>query len=105
MDALALAAERRIAEAIAAGEFDGLAGTGRPLELEDLTGLDPELRGCYLVLKSAGVLPEEMALRKELVTLGDLLRACDTPLERDALEDRRRALLLRHELWMERLRR
>jgi hypothetical protein len=105
MDALGLAAERRIAEAIAAGEFDGLAGLGRPLELEDTANVDPELRSCYLVLRSAGVLPEEMALRKEILTLGDLLRACEEPAERDALADRRKALLLRHEVLMERLRR
>ena len=105
MDALERIAEQRIAEALAAGELDDLPGAGRPLELEDLSAVDPELRGAYLLLRSAGFLPEEMSVKKELVTLGYLLRACTDPDERSTLEERRTALLLRHEVLMERLRR
>ena len=60
--------------------------------------LDAELRASYLLLKGANVLPEEMALRKELLSLGDLLRACENDGERTALERRRTQLLLRYEL-------
>lgn len=45
MDPLEKLGEQRIAEAIASGEFDGLAGLGHPVELEDLSQVDPELRG------------------------------------------------------------
>jgi len=105
MDPLDELAERKLLEAIAAGEFDHLPGFGRPLELEDLSQLEPELRASYLLLKGAGVLPEEMVLRQELVTLGGLLQACSDPEARATLEQRRRALALRYELLMERRRR
>ena len=104
MDPLDRIAEQRLADAIAAGELDDLPGSGRPLELEDLSRVDEELRGGYLLLKSAHVLPEEMQLRKELLSLGDLLRACEDPGERATLEGRRRALALRYDLLMERRR-
>jgi len=105
MDPLDKVAEQRLAEAIAAGEFDGLPGFGRPLELEDLSQLEPELRAAYLLLKGSGVLPEELAIRKELVTLGDLLQACRDTGERATLEERRRALLLRRDILLEQRRR
>lgn len=98
-------AEQKLLAAIAAGEFDALPGFGRPLELEDLSQLDEELRASYLLLKGANVLPVEMALRKEWLSLGDLLRACEDARERETLEERRRGLALRYELLMERRRR
>lgn len=104
MDPLDRIAEQRLADAIAAGELDDLPGSGRPLELEDLSQVDEELRGGYLLLKSAHFLPEEMQLRKELLSLGDLLRACEDPGERATLDDRRRALALRYDMLMERRR-
>ena len=105
MDALDRIAEQKLAAAIAAGEFDGLPGLGQPLELEDLARVEEDLRAGYLLLKGAGVLPEEMALKKELLTLGDLLRACEDAGTRATLEGRRRSLLLRYDLLMERRRR
>ena len=97
-------AEQKLEAAIAAGEFDDLAGAGRPLELEDLSRVEADLRGGYLLLKGAGCLPEEMELHKELLTLGDLLRACEGDGPRAALEERRRGLALRYALLMERRR-
>lgn len=98
MDPLERLAEQKLDAAIRAGEFAKLPGFGKPLALEDLSGVDPELRASYLLLKGANVLPEEMALKKELLSLGDLLRACADDVERTALERRRTQLLLRYEL-------
>jgi hypothetical protein len=98
-------AEEKLAAAIAAGEFADLPGQGEPLELEDLSQVDEELRAGYLLLKGANALPEEMALKKELLTLGDLVRACEDGTQRKALEERRRGLALRYEILMERRRR
>ena len=52
--------EARIRDAIARGEFDDLAGKGRPLAFEDLSAVPHDLRAAYLLLNNAGVLPEEM---------------------------------------------
>lgn len=98
MDALQRLAEARLEEALAAGVFAELPGRGRPLALEDLDGLPEDLRASYLLLKGSGVLPEELQLRKELLTLGDLIAACHADDERNSLERRRSLLLARLEL-------
>jgi hypothetical protein len=74
MDWLARIAERKIEEAIRRGELDNLPLAGKPLNLEN-NGLVPgELRLAYKVLKDAGYLPPEMELRKEILTLKELLQ-------------------------------
>jgi hypothetical protein len=66
-------AERRIAEAIARGDLDGLRGEGKPLQLDDDAGVPPELRVAYRVLKNAGYVPPEVELRREIAALVHLL--------------------------------
>ena len=74
MDILATIAERKIAEAMARGELDNLAGAGKPLAMdEDLSGVPAELRMAYKVLKNAGFVPPEVELRKEIVSLREML--------------------------------
>lgn len=76
MDGLRRIADARIRDAIERGDFEDLPGRGKPLELEDLSRVPEDLRGSYIVCKNAGMLPEEMELRKELVSLHALLQAC-----------------------------
>jgi hypothetical protein len=97
-------AEARIRDAIARGEFDDLEGKGRPLPLEDLSTIPEDLRSGYLLLKSAGVLPEEMQIRKEMVTLEALLDACADPQERTRLRDDLNWKMIRYQVLMERRR-
>jgi len=74
MDILATIAERKIREAMARGELDNLSGTGKPLSLdEDLSGVPDELRMAYKLLKNAGFVPPEVELRKEIVSLREML--------------------------------
>lgn len=61
MLALELIAERRIAEAVARGEFDGLPGAGKPLDLEEDPLVPEELRMANRILRNAGFLPSEVA--------------------------------------------
>lgn len=44
--------------------------------MEDLSGVPEELRMSFKIMKNAGVLPEELILRKECVTLEEMLAAC-----------------------------
>ncbi|MRN55200.1 DnaJ family domain-containing protein [Paenibacillus monticola] len=69
-------AEQKIQEAMRNGEFQGLPGHGKPLVLEDLSGVPEELRISYKIMKNAGLLPEEVTLRAECVTLEELLVTC-----------------------------
>jgi hypothetical protein len=66
-------AERRIKEAIDEGALDNLPGAGKPLVLEDDSGIPEDLRLAYKILKNAGFVPPEVALRKEIAQIEDLL--------------------------------
>jgi hypothetical protein len=101
MDPLHRIAERRIEEALAEGEFDDLPGSGEPLALEDLSQVPDDLRASYVLLKGAGVLPEEMELRKSVLALGALIAACTNDTERGELLERRERLALRYALAIE----
>jgi len=97
-------AEARIRDAMVRGDFDDLPGKGKPLELEDLTGVPDDLRAGYLLLKNARVLPEEMQLRKEMVTLEALVDACADPEERTRLRRDLNWKMIRFQLLLERRR-
>ena len=89
MDAIAWIAEQRIRDAVEQGLFDNSPYRGRPLRLEEDASIPPELRMAFKVLKDAACLPPEVALRREIASLSELL---DTIAEG---EERRR---LRREL-------
>ena len=95
-------AEARIRDAMARGDFDNLAGRGQPLRLEDLSKVPDDLRAGYILLKNAGVLPEEMQLRKEMVTLEALVDACADPEERTRLRKDLNWKVMRFRMLMER---
>ncbi len=67
--------EERIRRAQERGEFDGLEGLGRPLEILDDSHIPEDLRLAYKVLKNAECLPPEVELRKEIEKTEDLLAA------------------------------
>ena len=86
MDVLAIIAERKIREAIARGELDNLPGKGKPLAMgEDLSGVPDELRMAYKLLKNAGFVPPEVELRKEIVSLREMLGTLEDDEERRTL--------------------
>jgi Domain of unknown function (DUF1992) len=97
-------AEARIRDAMARGDFADLPGKGKPLDLEDLSPVSEDLRAGYLVLKNAGMLPEEMQLRKEMITLEALVDACLDPEERTRLRDDLNWKMIRFQVLMERRR-
>lgn len=101
MDELARIAERRIEEAQRSGAFDGLAGAGAPLELDDRSDVPEDLRAGYHLLKTHGCLPPELELRREWLRLEDLLAACTDAFDRDALCETTRGARLRYRLAME----
>jgi len=67
-------AEEKIKRAIENGELQNLPGEGKPLVLDDDVHVPTELRVAYRLLKNAGYLPPEMALRKEIVHVESLLQ-------------------------------
>ncbi len=101
MDILARIAEQRIREAIERGEFDHLPLHGQPIRLDDLVGVPEHLRMGYKILKNAGVLPEEMQLKKDILSLQDLVKACEDDTEKNALQQKMNEKILRYNMMME----
>lgn len=78
-------AEQRILEAQRKGEFENLAGKGKPLDIEDLSSLPEDLRMAYHVLKNAHILPPEAELLRDIHILEDLLKHVEDEGERRSL--------------------
>lgn len=100
-DFLEIIAEKKILEAMREGVFDHLPGKGKPLRLDDLSHVPPELRASYMVLKNAGVLPEELQVKKEVITLQKLLDCCQDEAERVSLRKRLNEKTLRFNMLMD----
>ena len=94
-------AEQRIREAMERGEFDNLPGMGKPLPKDELDNVPPELRMAYKILKNAGILPEEVELRKEIYSLQQLIDACYDDEEMKGLVKQLNAKQLRYNILME----
>lgn len=73
-----LVAERKIQEAMEAGEFDNLPGKGQPLDL-DVNPFEPiHLRVANRVLRNARALPEWLQLEKDIEREAALLTSTKT---------------------------
>lgn len=90
--------EQRIKEAMARGEFDNLAGKGKPIDLEAYFNTPEDLRMAFSILKSNEFVPEEVEIMKEIAALKEKLDATDDESERvklsSRLNDRQLALSL-----------
>jgi DnaJ homologue, subfamily C, member 28, conserved domain len=76
--------DEKIKEAILRGEFDDLPGRGRPLDLDAYFAMPEHLRMGYSILKSAGIIPEEMELLRQIEGIKKSLDA-STRIENEAL--------------------
>jgi len=77
VDFFQILSEERIKKAYQDGEFDGLPGFGKPIQIEDLSAIPEELRMAYKIMKNAGYTEEEGSLRQEMMSIEDLLKKCD----------------------------
>jgi len=74
--------EERIRKAQRNGEFENLAGSGKPLALEEDRHIAEELRLSHKILKNADCLPPEVELKKEIERTEDLLRGMEETAEK-----------------------
>jgi hypothetical protein len=93
--------EQKIREAMAAGEFDDLEGTGLPIDLEAYFAMPEELRAGFKLMKNAGVVPEEIQLLKEIDALRLELESCLDEASKRRLEKSLRDKALGFKLLME----
>ena len=100
-DILATIAEQKIREAMRNGEFDDLPGKGKSLQLEDLSHIPEELRVGYIILKNAGILPEELQLEKEIISLKTLANSYYDQCDRQEPKKELNAKMIRFNIMME----
>jgi hypothetical protein len=79
-------ADEKISEAIAKGEFDNLPGKGKPLDLRAYFATPEHLRMDYSILKSAGIILEEIELLKQIDGLKKSLGSCTNQIEKRAIQ-------------------
>jgi hypothetical protein len=101
MDFSAGMAEEKIRAAQRKGAFDNLPGKGKPLPKDDLAGVPDELRIGYKILKNSGFVPPEVQLKKEMVTLEELISCCKNDKERAELNKRLNEKIIRFNNLME----
>src|SRR5262249_51340933 len=77
--------DEKIREAIGRGEFDNLPGKGKPLDLDAYFAAPEHLRMGYAILKSEGIIPEEMELLRQIEGLQKSLASSTTAMEKKAL--------------------
>ena len=97
-------ADDKIKEAIAKGEFDNLPGKGKPLDLSAYFATPEHLRMGYSILKSAGIIPEEMELLKQIEGLKKSLGSCTSLTEKTAIQKQLSEKIANFNLRMERVR-
>jgi hypothetical protein len=95
VDFLRKLAEDRIEEAQREGLFDNLPGKGKPLNLDDDSGVPEDLRLTFKILKNSNCLPIEMELRKEIYNLRQLIDAAIDPETRSEMRRELNFLMLR----------
>jgi len=66
-DTIARVAESQILEAIEDGKFDNLPGKGKPIVFEDDLSIPLDVRLANKVLKNAGIVPDWVQFRKDIL--------------------------------------
>jgi len=97
-------AQRKIQDAIEAGEFDNLPNAGGKLDLESYFALPAHLRMAYSVLKSANCVPEEIELLNDVARAEAALAAAADRDGREPLVRELDAARLRLNVALERMR-
>jgi Domain of unknown function (DUF1992) len=77
--------EEQVRRAIEAGEFDNLAGKGKPIDLKPYFDTPEDLRMAYSILKSNSFVPEEVEMLKEIEAQKNRLESCSDQDQKDRL--------------------
>ena len=89
---------------MAKGDFDNLPGKGRPLDLDAYFATPQDLRMGYSILKNADIIPEEMALLKQIEDLKKSLDSCTSQIEKRAIQRQLAEKITNFSMRMERYR-
>ncbi|MCA1060028.1 DUF1992 domain-containing protein [Rossellomorea aquimaris] len=96
MDFSMIVSEQRIKKAYEDGEFSHLPGFGKPLNLDDDLGVPEELKMAHRMMKNAGYTMDEMNVKKEMMRIEDMIRACDDDEEKQELQQNLNEKMLKY---------
>jgi len=94
-------AEKKIKEALENKEFEDLEGFGEPIDNSEYFKTPEEDRMAFHILKNAGVVPEELKIRKNINALLKDIKACSDIEEKERLKKELYLLYSQYELAME----
>lgn len=94
-------AEKKIKEAIDNKEFEDLEGFGKPLDNSEYFQAPEEERMAFHILKNAGIVPEELRIRKDINSLLKNIKSCSDGEEKENLKKELYMLYTQYELAME----
>ncbi len=97
--------ESLIKEAQERGEFDNLAGKGKPIDLTSYFETPEDVRVAQSVLKNAGMTSPEVQLLKEIAELKDLLKSTGENQKRIEIQKQIQEKQIEFDLMMERTKR
>ena len=100
-DVTAILAEAKIREAIEKGELKNLPGAGKPLKIDNLLFVPLEDRLAYTVMKNSGMVPDEVALKKEIEALRKSIEECQDGKKKGLLKRRLEETSIRYHVIME----
>jgi hypothetical protein len=93
--------EKKIKEAIKNKEFDNLEGLGKPVDNSEYFSVPEEERMAFHIMKNAGVVPEELSIRKKISNLIKEIKDCKDKTEKESLKKELNLLYSQFELAME----
>ena len=93
--------EKKIKEAIENNEFDNLEGFGKPVDNTEYFNSPEEDRVAFHIMKNAGIVPEELKIRKEISKLIKEIKICTDKGEKEKLKKELYMLYTEFELVME----
>ncbi len=98
-------AEAKIRQSIENGELENLEGKGKTVQLENMAFIPADQRMAYKIMKNAGLVPEEVAVQKEMDLLRQQISRCSDVLEKETLKKRLRETEVRFGIMLEKMHR
>ncbi len=93
--------EKKIKEAIENKEFENLEGLGKPVDNSEYFSVPEEERLAFHIMKNAGVVPEELGIRKKISSLIKEIKDCSDQEKKEGLKKELNLLYSQFELAME----
>lgn len=97
-------AEARIREAIEKGQLKNLPGEGKPVHIPDMPFVPDDEKMAMIIMKNSGLIPDEMAIKKEMEDLKNKISETNDEKEVEFLKKKHGETSIRYNILMEKRR-